>query len=512
MATTIKLKNSVTTTNTPTSLVQGEVAINITDKKVWVGNAATTPIQLLGAGSSASFGALTCTSLTNSGLTSGRVTYAGTAGLLQDDADFTFNGTTVTMANDASISGLTVGRGGGSAANTTVLGNGAVAATNTGDYLTAVGYQALAANTSGIGSTAIGWNSLKANTTGRNTAFGTQSLALNTTGSSNTAIGDTSLYNNTTASNNVALGTQSLNSNTTASNNTAVGYQAGYSNTTGGIQAFGRVALYSNTTGVNNAGFGNQALFSNTTGGFNTAFGDESLRQNTTASNNTAVGYQAGYSNTTGGGNSGQNTFIGDTAGYSTTSDLCTFVGRGAGSSVTSGRKNTILGTYNGNQGGLDLRTSNNNIVLSDGDGNIRIWVTGGGETLVAGITDNGAYNLQCNGTGVWGAGAYVNGSDERIKDNITPLDSGLDVIAKLNPVTYKYKETWSKDQSTQTGFIAQELLTALDGKNYADGVVQQGGSQGYYSVAYQNIIPILVKAIQELKAEVDSLKQQLGK
>lgn len=55
MATTIKLKNSVTTTNAPSSLVQGEVAINITDKKVWVGNAATTPIQLLGDGGSASF-------------------------------------------------------------------------------------------------------------------------------------------------------------------------------------------------------------------------------------------------------------------------------------------------------------------------------------------------------------------------------------------------------------------------------------------------------------------------
>ena len=55
MPTTIKLKNSVTTTNAPSSLAQGEVAINITDKKVWVGNAATTPVQLLGDGGSSSF-------------------------------------------------------------------------------------------------------------------------------------------------------------------------------------------------------------------------------------------------------------------------------------------------------------------------------------------------------------------------------------------------------------------------------------------------------------------------
>jgi hypothetical protein len=55
MPTTIKLKNSVTTTNVPSSLAQGEVAINVTDKKVWVGNAATTPVQLLGGGADGSF-------------------------------------------------------------------------------------------------------------------------------------------------------------------------------------------------------------------------------------------------------------------------------------------------------------------------------------------------------------------------------------------------------------------------------------------------------------------------
>ena len=140
-----------------------------------------------------------------------------------------------------------------------------------------------------------------------------------------------------------------------------------------------------------------------------------------------------------------------------------------------------------------------------------RMRITSAGEVFIAGTTDQGAYNLQCNGTGVWGAGAYVNGSDERIKDDIAPIESGLDVVEKLNPVTYRYKEDWSKDQSTQTGFIAQELLVALEGKNYVDGVVQQGGSQGYYSVAYQNIIPILTKAIQELSAKVDSLQAEVN-
>jgi dUTPase len=82
MPTTIKLKNSVTTTNAPSSLAQGEVAINVTDKKVWVGNAATTPVQLLGTGASATF-------------------------------------TDLTVVNGASIQGLTVGRGAGAVSTNT---------------------------------------------------------------------------------------------------------------------------------------------------------------------------------------------------------------------------------------------------------------------------------------------------------------------------------------------------------------------------------------------------------
>lgn len=143
-----------------------------------------------------------------------------------------------------------------------------------------------------------------------------------------------------------------------------------------------------------------------------------------------------------------------------------------------------------------------------DTGGTERMRITSGGEVYIAGATDQGAYNLQCNGTGVWGAGAYVNGSDERIKQDITPIDTGLDVVAKLNPVTYKYKEDWSKDQSIQTGFIAQDLLVALEGKNYVDGIVQQGGE--YMSVAYQNIIPILTKAIQEQQTIINDLKARV--
>jgi hypothetical protein len=61
MPTILKLKNSVTTTAAPATLVQGEAAVNITDKKVWVGNAASSPVQILGAGTTVEGTTLTMT-------------------------------------------------------------------------------------------------------------------------------------------------------------------------------------------------------------------------------------------------------------------------------------------------------------------------------------------------------------------------------------------------------------------------------------------------------------------
>jgi hypothetical protein len=120
---------------------------------------------------------------------------------------------------------------------------------------------------------------------------------------------------------------------------------------------------------------GGSALGSNSTGGNNTAVGYNALYSNTTASNNTAVGNQAGYGSTGAG-----NTIMGNQAGYSLTSGTYNNLfgyastGYGAGGLITTGSKNTFIGGFSGNQGGLDLRTSSNHIVLSDGDGNPNFW------------------------------------------------------------------------------------------------------------------------------------------
>lgn len=125
------------------------------------------------------------------------------------------------------------------------------------------------------------------------------------------------------------------------------------------------------------------------------------------------------------------------------------------------------------------------------------------GEFITGGLTDNGAYNLQCNGTGVWGQGAYVNGSDYRWKSDVSDIEFGLEEIMAMRPVTFRYNElSGNKDRRLHAGFIAQEAENDLP----IEGLVETGPA-GYKSMAYQEVIPVLVKAIQELKAEIEELK-----
>jgi hypothetical protein len=157
-----------------------------------------------------------------------------------------------------------------------------------------------------------------------------------------------------------------------------------YFNTTGSDNsAMGVQTLYLNTTGANIVAIGNYALQQNTTGSNNTAVGYQAGLNNTVSSRQTFVGYQAGYTSNAAAGDI-QNTCVGAFAGYSlTTGAFNTFVGQGGGSGyfVTTGSYNTIVGGFTGNQGGFDIRTGSNYVVLSDGAGNCPIF-TGNGLTV----------------------------------------------------------------------------------------------------------------------------------
>jgi len=130
------------------------------------------------------------------------------------------------------------------------------------------------------------------------------------------------------------------------------------------------------------------------------------------------------------------------------------------------------------------------------------------GESNIVNNTDQGAYNLQVGGTGVWGAGAYVNGSDINVKNNIEDLDSSLNLINLLKPVTYKYNEYFNSDEEFQVGFIAQDVYQNFENKKYVNGIVKSDGE--ILSMNYSALIPILTKAIQEQQAFIKALEQRI--
>lgn len=96
--------------------------------------------------------------------------------------------------------------------------------------------------------------------------------------------------------------------------------------------------------------------------------------------------------------------------------------------------------------------------------------------------------------------------SDIRLKENVRELDAGLDVILALKPRRFDWKEGKGKDVKDDMGFIAQEVeevLPALIG----DWKAGEGEPDDLKSVKAGDLIPVLVKAIQELTARVAQLE-----
>jgi hypothetical protein len=113
-------------------------------------------------------------------------------------------------------------------------------------------------------------------------------------------------------------------------------------------------------------------------------------------------------------------------------------------------------------------------------------------------LDDNNKFEILDNsGTGVslsQGSGSWSSESDERLKENIVELDSVLENIDNLRAVKYNYK----KGNDTKIGFIAQDWQ-----KDFSE-VIEEGE---HLQMKYTETIPVLLKAIQELKARIEILE-----
>jgi len=248
----------------------------------------------------------------------------------------------------------------------------------------------------------------------------------------------------------------------------------------------------------------------NLTGAYNTAMGRLALFSNTTASNNTAVGYQALYSQTN---PAGTNTAFGYQAGFGVTTGYDNLLlGDGAGyvsTALTTGTGNICIGT--------STRTSS---ATATNQINIGYGVTGQANANVTlGSFSGKIYNAYTvNAT-------WTQTSDARLKTSVQDDSLGLSFINRLRTVKFNWKPSNEIDQTlpyyneinqrdTETvihGLIAQEVKAALDAEGVTTFAGWDEGSDGIQAISREMFVSPLIKAIQELSAQVETLKSEIA-
>ena len=118
-------------------------------------------------------------------------------------------------------------------------------------------------------------------------------------------------------------------------------------------------------------------------------------------------------------------------------------------------------------------------------------------------ISSNGNIGAP-NGSNIFAA------SDSRLKQNVVGLDKGLSTINSLNPVSFNWKEGFcDEEKDTLYGFLAQEVENVDPNLTGEFGTVKFGDTtiEDTKRVNEKFIVPILVKAVQELSAKIEALE-----
>jgi hypothetical protein len=167
------------------------------------------------------------------------------------------------------------------------------------------------------------------------------------------------------------------------------------------------------------------------------------------------------------------------------------------------GSYNTILAGYNNtinsNCNGCTIINGSNNSIPSNRT-NVHII----GDDVAADSIDDRFYVGCINGLHCDGDVVAFSSSDERLKDNITPLSGCLDKVMSLDAIEFD----WNDKQQTYTGhdigLIAQQV------QEIAPEIVTQR-KNGHLAMKYDKLIPILVGAMQEQDNKLSELEEQLN-
>ena len=257
--------------------------------------------------------------------------------------------------------------------------------------------------------------------------------------------------------------------------------------------------------GVENTALGGFALSGINGGSKNTGIGSKALQGEGT-SFSTAVGVQAGATST---GN------------YNTSVGMDAYLGYVTGGNIPTGEKNTIIGARAGYQ--LDAGSNNvfvgyeagtgqtnTNFSIRNGNGNVLI-----GSNVLFDYSDisdhvilgsNNTTDLFCMATTI----QFL--SDKRDKKDIKEVTAGLDLVNDLKPVEFVWDardENFQRNGSKECGFIAQDLKEVQEKYGLSEELklVNDTTFIDKMTASPGRLLPALVKAIQELSAEVEKLK-----
>jgi hypothetical protein len=418
--------------------------------------------------------------------------------------------------------GVTVGLGtdalandDGTANQNTALGYQSLKAMTSGNNNVGIGYRAGTAVTTGPESVIIGHNAAASSGTGiRNNVIIGHNAGLSTSSDYSVYIGDLS-GNSGSGNSNVAVGRYTMYFGGTGTKNVAIGDTSGFSITDGSYNiTVGADAGRSITTGNDQTVIGYTAGYSMTTGQRNTVIGKEAGYNITTTSDVVAIGYGAGRKS------AGDSVWVGTNAGGETTgtvsnsssvgigydalADATSYgnvaVGANAGKYITTGQNNTFIGRTAG-ASGYNMTTGSNNTVIGFGS-------DGSTQTISNEITlgNSSISTLRCQ---VQTISAL---SDRRDKKDIEELPLGIDFINTLKPVKFTWNmRDGAKVGQQEAGFIAQDLDEAqidADAEDYLSLVLKNNPEK--LEASYGKLVPVLVKAVQELSAEITTLKKEI--
>ena len=101
--------------------------------------------------------------------------------------------------------------------------------------------------------------------------------------------------------------------------------------------------------------------------------------------------------------------------------------------------------------------------------------------------------------------------SDERLKTNVRPIENALDKVSQLDGVIYDWNDTYKKDHGDVDGYFVRAdnsgVIAQQVEKVFPNVVADR--ADGFKAVRYELLVPLLIEAIKDLKAEIEALKAQ---